>query len=45
MSKIDIIIPTYNRAKYLKIAIDSVLNQTFKDFNLFVLDNCSTDNT
>ena len=45
MIKIDIIIPTYNRANYLKIAIESVLNQTYKDYHLYILDNCSTDNT
>ena len=45
MYKVDIIIPTYNRADYLKIAIESVFNQTYKDFQLYVLDNCSTDNT
>jgi glycosyltransferase involved in cell wall biosynthesis len=45
MNKIDVIIPTYNRADYLKMAIDSVLDQTYKNFNLYVLDNCSTDHT
>jgi glycosyltransferase involved in cell wall biosynthesis len=45
MSRIDIIIPTYNRADYLKMAIDSVLNQTYKNYTLYVIDNCSTDNT
>ena len=45
MIKIDVIIPTYNRADYLKMAIDSVLDQTYKNFNLYVLDNCSTDHT
>ena len=45
MYKIDIIIPTYNRAVYHKMAIDSVLNQTFEDYHIYVLDNCSNDNT
>ena len=45
MKKIDIIIPTYNRANYLKIAIESVLNQTYKDYHIYILDNCSTDKT
>lgn len=38
-------ITTYNRANYLKESIESVLAQTYKDFSLVVLDNCSTDNT
>lgn len=43
--KITVIIPTYNRAKLLKRAIESVFNQTFKDFELIVVDDGSTDNT
>lgn len=40
-----IIIPTYNREKFLKIAVDSVLNQTFTDFELIIIDDGSNDNT
>lgn len=36
---------TYNRVNYLKLAIESILNQTFSNFSLTILDNCSTDNT
>ena len=43
--KIDILLATYNGEKYLKEQIDSILNQTYKDINLIISDDCSTDNT
>jgi glycosyltransferase involved in cell wall biosynthesis len=42
---VSVIIPNYNHAKYLEQRIDSILNQTFKDFELIILDDCSTDNS
>lgn len=45
MPKVNIIIPTFNRAYCIERAIDSVLNQTFKDFDLWIVDDGSTDNT
>lgn len=42
---ISVIITTYNREKLLKRAIESVLKQTFQDFELIVVDDGSTDNT
>ncbi|MGV8141869.1 MAG: glycosyltransferase family 2 protein [Candidatus Woesearchaeota archaeon] len=40
-----ILIPTYNREKYLMDALDSVLSQTYKDYEIVVSDNHSTDDT
>jgi len=40
-----VIIPTYNRADQLKIALESLCSQTFKDFEVIVCDDGSTDNT
>lgn len=45
MEKINILMPTYNGRLYLRKQLDSILNQTFSDFRLFVSDDASTDST
>ena len=42
---ISVIIPTYNREKYILRAVNSVLNQGFKDFELIIVDDASEDDT
>lgn len=42
---VSVVIPTYNRKNLCKRAICSVLNQTYTDYELIVVDDCSDDNT
>ncbi|MBF0511770.1 MAG: glycosyltransferase, partial [Candidatus Omnitrophica bacterium] len=43
--KVSIVLPTFNGARYIQESIASCLNQTFKNFELIVIDDGSTDNT
>ena len=45
MPQVTVILPTWNRVKWLKTSIESVLSQTFQDFELIVVDDASTDST
>ena len=45
MPQVSVVMPVYNGALYLREAVDSVLAQTFCDFELIVIDDCSTDAT
>lgn len=42
---VSVIIPNCNHARYLEERIDSVLNQTYRNFEVIILDDCSTDNS
>lgn len=45
MPKFSIIIPVYNTSKYLEKCLDSVFNQTYKDFEVIAINDGSTDNS
>ena len=42
---ISIITPTYNCADYISETIESVIKQTYKNWEMIIVDDCSTDNT
>jgi len=43
--KISVIMPVYNAEKYLDEAVESILNQTYSDFELIIINDCSNDNS
>ena len=45
MPTVSIIMPCFNDELYLNDSISSVLNQTYTDWELLIVDDCSTDNT
>ena len=42
---ISVILPTYNRAHLIKRSVESILNQTYENIELIIIDDGSTDNT
>jgi glycosyltransferase involved in cell wall biosynthesis len=45
ITKVSVIMAVYNSEKFLSEAIESILNQTFKDFEFIIIDDCSSDNS
>lgn len=45
MAKVTVLMPTYNVAPFVREAIESVLRQSYRDFELLVIDDCSSDET
>lgn len=45
LPSVSVIVPNYNHAPFLKQRIESILSQTFQDFELILLDDCSTDDS
>jgi glycosyltransferase involved in cell wall biosynthesis len=43
--KLSVVMPMYNAHRFLAAAIDSILQQTFTDFEFIIIDDCSTDNS
>ena len=42
---VSVVMSVYNAEKYLDLAIESILNQSFRDFEFIIIEDCSTDNS
>jgi len=45
MPAVSVIVPNYNHARFLRRRVETILAQTFQDFELILLDDCSTDDS
>ena len=45
MARLSVLMPVYNAEKFLAEAIDSILQQSFSDFEFIIIDDCSTDSS
>jgi len=45
MPKVSVVVPNYNHARFVRQRIETILAQTFQDFELILLDDCSTDDS
>lgn len=45
MNKVSVVIPVYNSDQFIKECLDSVINQTYKNIEIIVVDDCSSDNS
>ena len=45
MKKVSVIIPVYNSSKYLKECLDSVINQTYQNLEIIIINDNSNDNS
>ena len=45
MTKISIVVPTFNSERFIETCINSILSQNYQNYEVIICDNCSTDNT
>ena len=45
MPLVSVVVPNYNYARYLPERMESIFSQTFQDYEVILLDDCSTDNS
>ena len=45
MPKVSIVLPSYNGERFIRASIDSILGQTYQDWELIIVNDCSSDHT